>query len=405
MNDKLYIPERINVGYQLREDTYTGKLAYVIYWDSKGKLRKETGWNSWRNRPEDVQSGEYDYKTRTYSNETLYGDQVKAQEFVNEPTEGFVLNKGVGGQRQSWGWNARNEYIRVYDPRDFEFEISVANLLFILQESNSIKGKGLEGKFVYSWEGKELVLLPAESFEHQTSSRHTNLQSKKVTRKDMLAGCQYVSKDGSELVYLGRHDYMSHDRNRYSYYNSGVNKVKGHVFYDLGAEEDECQYQFHKGFTKLAEKVTTEAAGNYADILEEFLESKYGCLVKDVQYKKVDLDWSELMTKKDSHGWKEYPEKELFIVNGAKVALSTLNYSDAKDSYYHKANSRTKNPHFEVSRNYVISFKDGSIVKNYANREDTYYTPDEAFSAVEAYDMNIILESGKEITYNEYFND
>jgi hypothetical protein len=50
--------------------------------------------------------------------------------------------------------------VRVYDPRNFEFEISVANLLYILEETSSLKGKGLEGEFVYAWEGKELVLLP-----------------------------------------------------------------------------------------------------------------------------------------------------------------------------------------------------------------------------------------------------
>ena len=38
---KMNIPDIINVGYQERNGTYTGKLAYVVYTDSKGKLRKE----------------------------------------------------------------------------------------------------------------------------------------------------------------------------------------------------------------------------------------------------------------------------------------------------------------------------------------------------------------------------
>ena len=33
----IYIPEKIKVGYQNRNDTYTKKLAYVIYYDEKGK--------------------------------------------------------------------------------------------------------------------------------------------------------------------------------------------------------------------------------------------------------------------------------------------------------------------------------------------------------------------------------
>jgi len=98
-SNKMNIPETISVGYQERKDTYTGKLAYVIYTDAKGVLRKEKSWDSWRDK------------------------KIKATQHTNEPISGFVLNKGVGGSRESYGWNARNEYIRVYDPRGFEFEI------------------------------------------------------------------------------------------------------------------------------------------------------------------------------------------------------------------------------------------------------------------------------------------
>ena len=38
---QLMIPDRIKVGYQKRDDTYTKRLAYVIYYDHKGVLRKE----------------------------------------------------------------------------------------------------------------------------------------------------------------------------------------------------------------------------------------------------------------------------------------------------------------------------------------------------------------------------
>ena len=36
-----FIPEKIKVGYNSRNDTYTKKLAYIIYYDNKGVLRKE----------------------------------------------------------------------------------------------------------------------------------------------------------------------------------------------------------------------------------------------------------------------------------------------------------------------------------------------------------------------------
>ena len=63
------IPRKINVGFQERKDTYTGKLGYVIYYDDKGKLCKEKSWNNWRNK------------------------SIPNQEFDNEPISGFVLIK------------------------------------------------------------------------------------------------------------------------------------------------------------------------------------------------------------------------------------------------------------------------------------------------------------------------
>jgi hypothetical protein len=69
---KLNIPDTIKVGFQNRQGTYTGKLAYVVYKDKKGVLRKEKSWNGWKD------------------------DKIPAQEFENVPTDGFVLNKKVG---------------------------------------------------------------------------------------------------------------------------------------------------------------------------------------------------------------------------------------------------------------------------------------------------------------------
>jgi len=183
METNIFIAEKIKVGYQKRDDTYSKKLAYVIYYDAKGVLRKENSWESWRDK------------------------KIPSNEFENKPLEGFVLNKGVGGARQSYGWNARNEYIRIFDPRGFEIEISIANLLFILQETNSVKGKGLEGEFVYGWAGKDLILLPVSCQEYKECVSFTKLQDNKVSSKDYIIGATYLDKSNHEVVYLGRFEY------------------------------------------------------------------------------------------------------------------------------------------------------------------------------------------------------
>jgi len=246
---KLNIPKQVHVGYQNRKGTYTGKLAYIIYTDAKGKVRKENSWQSWRD------------------------NEIDSDDFDNEPTSGFVLNKGVGGQRQSWGWNARNEYIRIYDPRGFEFEISVANLLFILTECNAYKGKGLEGEFVYAWDGVELILLPVGCYEYKESMKFTALQSMKITKKDMREGLTYQHKNTNTLVYMGRHKI----RNLDSWYRDRLEQLlqdpdqPRHVFWDVKNK----QWHFERGFTKLAIIVSEESHPEFADLYMKFMESEY----------------------------------------------------------------------------------------------------------------------------------
>ncbi len=75
----LFIPSKIKVGFQERQGTFTGKLAYVIYFDEKGKLRKETSWEGWRD------------------------SKIPAIEFENKPNSGYILNKGVQRGGYHWG--------------------------------------------------------------------------------------------------------------------------------------------------------------------------------------------------------------------------------------------------------------------------------------------------------------
>ncbi len=175
---QLLIPEKVNVGFQNRGDTYTAKLGYVIYYDHKGVLRKEKSWQGWRDK------------------------SIDPQEFQNLPTEGFVLNRNVGGYKSDW--NYRSAKIRIYDPRDWEFEITLENLLFILSVGDCSRGKGLEGKFVYAWQGTELVLLPVASEDYKNSTEYTELQSCKVKAKELIPGASYKTKKQDVYIYLGK---------------------------------------------------------------------------------------------------------------------------------------------------------------------------------------------------------
>lgn len=180
MQSNIFIPKTINVGYQNRDDTYTGKLAYVIYYDEKGKLRKETSWNSWRNK------------------------DIPNDEFENVPTEGFVLNKKAGDY--STGWDHRHAYCRVYDPRGFEFEISIENLLYILENTTCIPGKGLQGEFVYGWDGKDLVLMPVVAPDYKQIAAYNMIvhNNESIKTRDLVLGATYLTKENTEWIYMGR---------------------------------------------------------------------------------------------------------------------------------------------------------------------------------------------------------
>lgn len=197
MKTNIFIPSKINVGFQNRQDTYTGKLAYVIYFDEKGKLRKQASWDSWRD--ENIPNEIYD----------------------NEPTEGFVLNKKVGGVEESWGWDVRKTYTRIYDPRGFEFEITIPNLLWILENCDCIKGKGLEGQFVYGWDGKELVLVPVESSDYKEIQEKNQIihNNEFIKAKNLIVGATYETLNGERYVYMGKYDRYGELINYYHRYD------------------------------------------------------------------------------------------------------------------------------------------------------------------------------------------
>lgn len=287
------IPETIHVGYQERDDTYTKKLAYVVYTDAKGKLRKEKSWNGWRD------------------------NKIDPEDYKNEPTSGFVLNKKVGGGNH--GWNSRNEYIRVFDPRGFEFEISVANLLFILQECTSSKGKGLEGEFVYAWDGADLVLLPIGSREYHECVNYTENQTKKITKNDMIEGCAYLMKNMVDVMYLGRHDWYESERDWKTDKYAIVHKGKKHIFKEISDEEVRWrEYIIQTGFTKLAQKTSDAPLPQYADAYDKFKKSMHSSPAKEVKLKRKKINL------KDFDGTGFYNEKTYLMKEDNQYYVASI---------------------------------------------------------------------------------
>ena len=277
MNNSIFIPKKIKVGFQERTDTYTKRLAYVIYYDQKDKLRKEASWQSWRDK------------------------NIDPEEYENIPTDGFVLNKKVGGYASHWG-DFRQSYVRVYDPRGFEFEITIPNLLYILEHTSSIKGKGLEGEFVYGWNGTDLVLIPTCSpdYKELTALNEKRFANQTIKARDLQIGATYLTTTNHQAIYMGKFDEYGYGyifdgkdfatygrmqkyaektnlklydkisrKDRYRHMD-GVNK--GKQFYFYFREHSGCSSHFETRSSIsgwLIDTVSADPAPDYAEIFEK----------------------------------------------------------------------------------------------------------------------------------------
>jgi len=258
----MFIPTKLRVGFVKRNGTFTGKLGYVIYYDEKGKIRKEMSFNSWRDK------------------------EIEVLELDNDPRDGFTFNKGI--QRDGYWGNGRS-VIRVYDSRDFEFEISVDNLIGILMHAN-IDKREITEKCVYAWYGSDLVLLPVNSVEYESSVKYTAKQSEKVSAKNLIKGATYSKKKSEELLtYIGFFEWF--DFKGGTYYTDDpkthYSKGKKHVFYN-GHSFDTPSVS-----SVLAECINPEQCENYAGIVDTFFGTTHSQKITGIAWKPVVFPASE----------------------------------------------------------------------------------------------------------------
>lgn len=168
MKNNLFIPKKIRIGFQERSDTYTGKLGYIIYYDAQDKIRQETSWENWRS------------------------DKIEPIEINNTPQSGFVLNKGV---QRDGHFSSGRSIVRVYDNRDFEFEISIDNLIRLLTHSDVSKREIVE-ECIFAWSGQNLILLPINSKEYKDSVEFTKKQDTIISKEIIRQNSEKESRGG-----------------------------------------------------------------------------------------------------------------------------------------------------------------------------------------------------------------
>ena len=305
MKNDFNIPDKLRIGWKKDDTCYTQQLGYVIYYDERGKLRKETSWKGW------IQHDLGDHS--------------------NEPTNGFVLNKGAGGVGSGWGRNDRREKVRVYDPRGFEIEITIPNLMFILLHCTSIKGKGIEGDLVYAWSGPDMILLPVDCPEYKECKEYSENLKGRVYKKDMVEGCLYKGKDMKTLMYLGRNEIYDVVDGKLSDYMGKI-----HCFHNM----ESGKKVYEKGFTRLTQKLTEETHDDYATIYTEFYETQLADQIEEYYWEKEIVKIKDLKNlPKIPCGW-GYTDKPNIATLSATGGLFTFRYSD----YYENKSRNTYSP-------------------------------------------------------------
>lgn len=264
----LFIPDKIRVGFQNREGTYTGRLAYVIYWDKKGVLRKEKSWQGWRDQG------------------------IKPEEFENTPQDGFHLNKDI--KRYNWShFGSNRSYIRIYDSRGIEFEITPENLIGLLTETTCSK-RGLDGEFVYAWCGTELVLLPCSAEAYGKAQEYTKLQGQKISARDLKPGCSYTTKKCEEVIYMGRFPWFTWERYRAK---SRISKKK-HIFAHPVTPQYSNRFFPKNDANFLAVLNNEDAVTNYAELIDEFNGDIHSSIITGWETKPLRINPEQVFARR-----------------------------------------------------------------------------------------------------------
>ena len=272
IKESIFLPQTLKCGFNLRfteNDSYqhyekdengkwkkilpqhtdepSYKVAFVSYYDEKGKFRHETSFNKW------------------------ISQDIPTEEHKNVPIKGFKIFKQAN--RHSWNrfCSYRNVSVEVQDPRGWVFEISHDNLAWIID--NCLINKGdIEGEFVYGWDGKDRVLIPCASDTYKELAK----RSEKIINKGYINPSElkpwhvYKTKRGELFAYIGRFDYYNH----YLSYNvtrkdmaikEGYHKINDKM--DLWAKCKKNGKMFLlKCIKKEGDKYVTDSPYNWSDV-------------------------------------------------------------------------------------------------------------------------------------------
>lgn len=363
MESQLFIPQKMRVGFQKRDDTFTGKLAYLVYFDAKGVLRKEKSWEGWRDK------------------------KIPAQDFDNSPQSGLVLNKDI--KRYNWShFSSNRTLIRVHDPRGFEFEITTENLIGILMNTDCSK-RALQGEFVYAYSGPELVLLPTCSEEYEKAVNFTKLQGQKISAKTLILGASYKSKREGDYVYVGRFFWYE-----MSIYGNRAKQTRSGKKYHIFTQDDGESFITKSSVDFLAVQNTEAAVSNYADIIEKFQANTHSS--KIVKWEVVPCEFDTTQNKTSSYGSQTLKKSYYYTLKDNKLSEYHINIV----SQYNHTSKNYELKGYSYHSPSVIDIETQTLIDNQGYRSSYYNQPtysENNIRDLKLGDLTVTLENGKKI--------
>jgi hypothetical protein len=152
------------------------------------------------------------------------GSKAKLNSLIidNKPMTGFRISRS----QINAGWYQTPDYIRVEDPRGFEVDITIPNMI-MLTNNNILDNGEIMHECIWGRDNAINVLLPVNSVPYKEAMQNTDRQTTHVHVSKLKLGDHVVLKNGMKGRYMGKltaiselYETTKSGHSGYSYYNS-----------------------------------------------------------------------------------------------------------------------------------------------------------------------------------------
>lgn len=347
MKSDLYIPKTLKIGFQKRKDTFTGKLAFISYINAKGAIFYEGPWERWRDK------------------------SIEIMEVTNTPRSGYIFNKDI--VRDGYHFSSGRSIMRVYDSRDFEFEITIENLTGILSHSDISKSEVAQ-ECIFAWSGQRLILLPTNSKEYLDSLEYTEKQHKSVKKEDLKIGFTYVAKKSKDmLIFVGQEKWYDENYSFQDLLEGNLpRKPKGKKFIFAIKRDNKYIYQVINPET-LSECIEDIVHPEFAEIKIGFEKSLNGqTAIEFVLDGEYELGYNSI---KKSILYKQIDDNTIMSVSGYRYWI----YSRTGRNIFKKSNDKDNSAIDPLSCRYYKISNNNKTLEEITNRKHSEKFENELF--------------------------